>query len=604
MEQAGSGTGARPSRRERGLVATVAAAITVSVLIWLLHHHKTGLVKTSLSGVRDILLAAAQVCAAVGLLLLIGLLIRWLSVGRTGTRILPFEVAAGENRYSGKALSDALLTEILRIREIHREIGAATGDAVLTPAATLGVSLKNLGVVPSQSFDATLNDVATVGLGGDTKLAVGSLLLVLKRLWPWGGTDAIVTGSVQRYGAVVRLVARWEQSDVQAWGVSKRVEADDQVADLVRDLAYKMLQTWPTGDTAGPASQNKVAQTWEGFKHYTEALNGYRHYNATGRDFDLERARTNALAAAQAEKGFSALFILFLHLSNAYVQRTNTLIGGESFSVTGGDRAVEDAAASARRENLAHAAEMARQGIGFSDQAESQPLYPWSWAMLGMANVIRAERTEVAKACAPIEKAVSLNPEDPTLHTLLAKVYTVAQDYDRALASARRAVEIAPKDYDAHYSLGAVLYYRGQYGGAVASLRQAIEMSDGNKATDPYSMEAHSYLAAAYRQLGREEEAQEEALTTHTLLVRRADVSEYDRATSEALAGNADEALKWLGIALRSRQKSADYAQAEPDLDSLRTDPRFPALLAACPAWPEDDSMHPSSTGAVPYRVI
>ena len=55
---------------------------------------------------------------------------------------------------------------------------------------------------------------------------------------------------------------------------------------------------------------------------------------------------------------------------------------------------------------------MARQAIGFSEQAESLELYPWAWALLGTANVVQSDREGMVKACAPIEKAVSLKPND------------------------------------------------------------------------------------------------------------------------------------------------------------------------------------------------
>jgi tetratricopeptide (TPR) repeat protein len=52
----------------------------------------------------------------------------------------------------------------------------------------------------------------------------------------------------------------------------------------------------------------------------------------------------------------------------------------------------------------------------------------------------------------------------------------------------------------------------------------------------------------------------------------------YDLACLEALQGNADDALEHLRTALEQQPRFREYAAKDPDLDSLRDDPRFADL--------------------------
>ena len=52
----------------------------------------------------------------------------------------------------------------------------------------------------------------------------------------------------------------------------------------------------------------------------------------------------------------------------------------------------------------------------------------------------------------------------------------------------------------------------------------------------------------------------------------------YDLACLEALQGNADDALEHLRTAFEQQPRFKEYAAKDPDLDSLRDDPRFADL--------------------------
>jgi hypothetical protein len=50
----------------------------------------------------------------------------------------------------------------------------------------------------------------------------------------------------------------------------------------------------------------------------------------------------------------------------------------------------------------------------------------------------------------------------------------------------------------------------------------------------------------------------------------------YELACYAARQGRGDEALDHLGVAVQAQPKYLEYARTDPDLDSIRDDPRFP----------------------------
>jgi Tetratricopeptide repeat len=71
--------------------------------------------------------------------------------------------------------------------------------------------------------------------------------------------------------------------------------------------------------------------------------------------------------------------------------------------------------------------------------------------------------------------------------------------------------------------------------------------------------------------------------TIESLLAERPDDPRvlYDLACFESLAGRADDALEHLRRAIELDARAREYAQDDEDLDPIRDDPRFAALLEA-----------------------
>jgi tetratricopeptide (TPR) repeat protein len=146
--------------------------------------------------------------------------------------------------------------------------------------------------------------------------------------------------------------------------------------------------------------------------------------------------------------------------------------------------------------------------------------------------------------------ALELNPQLPRAHAVLAEAQSVAGEHEAAIQSARRAVDFGPSDAEAHATLASVLAYAGRPAEAVAAAatalrlnpkppaavlltagfalfldeqyERAIEALEQARDLSPDLMEPHTFLAMAYAQADRIEEARE---TVSVLLGREPSLS-------------------------------------------------------------------------------
>ena len=88
---------------------------------------------------------------------------------------------------------------------------------------------------------------------------------------------------------------------------------------------------------------------------------------------------------------------------------------------------------------------------------------------------------------------------------------------------------------------------------------------------------AHAILGGYYRKNEFEELAQVHIEAARELIADNE--NEYNRACMESICGNADQSLVLLEIALKNKHSYVNLARKDPDLDFIRSDPRFHALL-------------------------
>ena len=252
---------------------------------------------TSMGNLRGIMTSLLIIIILILVIILVCYFIYWLKFKKEGTYIQPFVVGICAEEYNGRAISDLLVSELHRIRQIHElnlpGIEEQTKD-----------DLAFLSITPSSEnpkYEITNINVS----GGSFALALGQILLVLKRLIGHPGNT--IVGSIQKYGSNIKLVAWMGPETTGAW----QAERDDEdIPNLIKDVAYMI---------AKDISEEKIqAKTWQSFKFFTEARYCYQQYILTDDEEHLKCSKENCLMGLDYEKDYEDIHSLLLNLAMAY----------------------------------------------------------------------------------------------------------------------------------------------------------------------------------------------------------------------------------------------------------------------------------------------
>lgn len=162
---------------------------------------------------------------------------------------------------------------------------------------------------------------------------------------------------------------------------------------------------------------------------------------------------------------------------------------------------------------------------------------------------------------------------DPSLLMTRASAsygFYLARDYDRALKQAQSTLELDPSFPKTHQMLGLALEGKGMYSQAIEQFETAYRL-DQNP----------GYLAALAREYalnGHPKEARDR-LAKLTAISQTHYVHPYSVAVIYLALGEKEKTLQWLERARDERCWFLIYLKVDPRLDSLRSEPRFRALL-------------------------
>jgi Flp pilus assembly protein TadD len=146
-----------------------------------------------------------------------------------------------------------------------------------------------------------------------------------------------------------------------------------------------------------------------------------------------------------------------------------------------------------------------------------------------------------------------------------------ARRYDQAIRQLQRTLEVDPGNWAAHLVLGRVYQHRGLISEALAEFQKAKQ----SESQDP---DVTASLGLAYALAGKQVEARK-------MLAVLEDQSNTQYVPSDNMAlvclglGDRDRALAWLEKAYSQRSPFLVWLKVDPDLDSIRSDPRFEGLV-------------------------
>lgn len=181
----------------------------------------------------------------------------------------------------------------------------------------------------------------------------------------------------------------------------------------------------------------------------------------------------------------------------------------------------------------------------------------------------------------------------------------VVRDFDNALSEIKRAQELSPISAILNVDLATMLYYQGNYSEATNAYRKVRELDpnmlgptfipgqtyERNReygraveecqsvlsafGHDPGALSALGYI---YGVSGSQNKAQE-IINELEAMWKAHYFSPFVMALVHTGVGNKDAALARLTKAYESRDPQLIWLGVEPQLESLRSDPRFQALL-------------------------
>lgn len=204
------------------------------------------------------------------------------------------------------------------------------------------------------------------------------------------------------------------------------------------------------------------------------------------------------------------------------------------------------------------------------------------------------------------QSAIALNPSDANAHASYAHLLTMTGHIDAAILEQKRALELDPARADLMTGLGTAYVFARQYDEALRQYRQALQL-------DPTYVPAADGIADLHARTGKYPEAAAEQIRTlnmrrqpdlasafereyrehgyaaaSQLLDRQAlkhymkqppEMNSWNIAFTYARLGNREAAFEWLGKAYAIRDPGLLQLRVDPDVDNLRSDPRFSELL-------------------------
>jgi tetratricopeptide (TPR) repeat protein len=260
-----------------------------------------------------------------------------------------------------------------------------------------------------------------------------------------------------------------------------------------------------------------------------------------------------------------------------------------------------------------------------------------SWLGTALLNLGRVDEALVA-----IHEAIRLDPGNGQAHQALARAYWVGKgDFAAAIPVFERSITLNPEAGYSYLQLGLLLSWEGRYAEAERVLRRAVDLQDqfisGNAGlqmvganarlgyvyylqgryadaireyergmsfleTSDHALKERSVieldikLGAAYQRAGQPAQARrhfDRAFKTFEARVAKGADDPFTRyyiANLQALRGETDRAFDSLTrVAALLPALTAARMRRDPDLESLRADPRFAALQAPTLAQPEPE---------------
>lgn len=480
-------------------------------------------------------------------------------------------------------LAGSALISAIAVRYVHG-VGASKGRANRSTSLVV-LPMENLSGDKEQDYfadgmtDDLIANLAKIRslrvISRSTAMAYKSTHKPLLQIANELNVDAVVEGTVMRAGNRVRITAELVQvsTDQHLWADTYESPIGDVLALQNRvssAIADQIRINLTKEDRERLAKQPAVSP-----EAYEDYLKGRYYWNKrSGEGFN--RAIGYFEEATRKDPQYA---LAYAGLADCYGIIGATIYG----SVPAADAAPKAKAAAVRALEIDPSLAEAETSL-----ATAQFNYDWDWA--GAAEGFkRAIQMDPGYATAyqryslysislgrfsdsfeQIKKARDLDPLSISINASFGWRLYLAREYDRAIAQLHETLEMDPNYEWAHLILGQAYEEKGEFAPAIEELKKAVELAHGSPLTI-------SALAHADARSGNSAEA----LALMAQLQARSKkeyVSPFYIATVYLGLGKNDQALTWLEKAYDDRSNGLVFLNVEPELDPVRSNPRFLAI--------------------------
>ncbi len=204
----------------------------------------------------------------------------------------------------------------------------------------------------------------------------------------------------------------------------------------------------------------------------------------------------------------------------------------------------------------------------FQRAIQLRPNYAAAREMYGWYLITVGRVEEGVKEC---ERAVQLEPNSSEVGAVSGSTLYFARRYDRAIEILQQTLNGDPENWLARMFLGLAHESKGDLPRALHEMEEARRM----ETTIPWPL---ARLVSAYALAGRKRDS-DKALKDLEDWSKRSYVPAYNIAAAHAMRGEKAQALALLDKAYEDRSMMLTFLKADPQLDSLRAEPRFKDLV-------------------------
>ena len=480
----------------------------------------------------------AGLAVVLGLVVLAGFWIRSEQVPETPAEVksiavLPFRIiaGAGDDQYLAVGMADALITRLSRV-----------GQIAVRPTRA---------ILKYESFE-------------QDPLSCGRELKV----------ESLVDGKIQRLGDRLRVTVQLLRvSDGAPLWADTFEERFSDIFAVQDSIANRVTQAMLPGLSSGSSRSARAANNPS-----PEAYNAY----LKGRYFWNKRTDTSL---RQAQRFYDQALASDPQYAQAYVGLAECYVLYSTYGVMPAREAFPKAEVAAAKA-LAIDEELAE---AHASLGVVQYEYHWNWAA---ADQEFKRAIELAPAYATarqwyggflmailrhdegireIEKAQQLDPLSPVINASVGWFYYFKRDYDRAIEEGRKAIEMDEGSSIGYYFLGQAYLQKGLHSEAVAALQKSVDAAPGEPGQTAvliHALSAAGNKAAAQKLLDQLLEQS-----------RRGYVPPFNIAEAYTGIGDSNRALDYFERAFEERSPDLVGLKMEPRLDSLRSEPRYIALI-------------------------